>query len=437
MSPENVDTSSPSPCRGLFLDPARYTPGLDIPLVNHLRSLGSLIDFGICTTFREVHEPLAPDFEFFRLTNRLPQWLIRQRTIRRLLRGLEYPLDLWRLRGYIRRRDHQVVHFTWMPVPALDLLLMRSLSRDGRALILTACNAKYHESDGFAAHWKQACQRVDRIICLSEHVRDTLVHGAGVDPAKVTVIPRGDQGGYAPPATDLAAQPFPEAFRGHPVAVCLGNIRPYKGVAELLAAWPKVLARMPEARLVVAGQLHPDCEQEVRSAERELGAARDTVFLRYDYLSMADYYGYLSAATALVQPYRSASQSGNTVQAYRFGVPVICTRVGGLPEMVVDGVTGAIVEPDDLDALAGGIARVLRQNIGGQMAESCRAEAEEKYEWLSIARATLNVYRIAMMARSEPRPPFGDIRPHVEPIEERVTDDTRASSPAASEMSHV
>lgn len=385
------------PRKTLFLDPARFTPGLDLPLVSHMRRLGASVNFGACRPVRdEGLEGDSPDFEFFRISRRLPGWLIRNHTIRRILRGLEYPFDLWRLRRHIRARGYQVVHLTWLPLPKMDLQLIRSLSKQRMALVMTACNAKDHEAAGIAPLWKEALHLADSVICLTEHVKTMVSRATGVEPGKIAVIPRGDQEGYAPSATDSQTDLLPVGFRGHPIAVCLGNIRPYKGIPELLRAWPRVLLQLPEAKLIIAGALHASCAAEVHQALDELGSHRDTVLARFEFLSIAEYYGYLASATVLVQPYRDASQSGNTVQAYRLGVPVVCTRVGGLPEMVEPGVTGAVVEPGDTEALGEGIVQVLHQNLQGQMAAACRMIADSKYAWPAIAQATLEVYERAI-----------------------------------------
>jgi glycosyltransferase involved in cell wall biosynthesis len=131
----------------------------------------------------------------------------------------------------------------------------------------------------------------------------------------------------------------------------------------------------------------------------QLGAHADTVHTEFDFLTPQRYQAYLAAATVLVQPYRAASQSGNTAQAYRAGVPVVCTRVGGLPEMVEEGATGAVAEPGR-DGLADAVVRVLRANARGAMAPKCRQLAEGRFSWPAIASATVEVYREAIRLRA-------------------------------------
>ena len=102
----------------------------------------------------------------------------------------------------------------------------------------------------------------------------------------------------------------------------------------------------------------------------------------------------------LVQPYRWASQSGNTVQAYRSGTPVVCTRAGGLPEMVLEGTTGSVARTGDTKSLADALVRILRCNAHGEMGAACRELAETRFSWREISLATIEAYREAAELRN-------------------------------------
>lgn len=382
----------------LFLDPVMYTPGYDLPLIRALRAAQVRLDVGSCRPIRQgAFEP--PQFEFFRFVHRRRDWMLRHRSVRRLVRGLAYPLDLRRLSAHLSRHPHAVVHYNWLVIPRFDLPFMKRLAKRGVAVVLTAHNAKPHEAAGMPRSYVAAYRQADRLITLTEYVKKAIVAEAGVEPEKISVIPHGDLAGYMSAQGDQTPSPVADRFAPRPVVAYLGNIRRYKGVPDLIRAWPAVLEQIPEARLILAGQVFPGCEGEVQEALGELGDSGGSVHTEFAFLSPAKYQTYLSAATALVQPYRAASQSGNTVQAYRAGVPVVCTRVGGLPEMVVEGVTGAVAEPG-CEGLADAIVRVLRANADGEMAAECRKLAETRFGWSAIAAATIEVYRDAVRIRA-------------------------------------
>ena len=145
------------------------------------------------------------------------------------------------------------------------------------------------------------------------------------------------------------------------VALFTGLIRPYKGVDLLLEA----AARLPESsdwQLVVAGEawggLGPGLQE--RAAKPDL-AGRVRLDLRWQ--SEEELRVLLSAADLVVLPYRDGSQSAMAPLVLAAGVPVLSTRVGGLPEVVEDGVNGRLVSPGSVDALVDALAALDREQL--------------------------------------------------------------------------
>jgi len=133
-----------------------------------------------------------------------------------------------------------------------------------------------------------------------------------------------------------------------------GYVRRYKGLPVLLRALPRILEER-DLQLLVVGEFYHGREQaEKLIARLDLG---DRVILVDRYVANEEVRGWFSAADAVVLPYRSASQSGIVQIAYAMRRPVIATRVGGLPEVVEDGETGILVEPDDPRFLVEGVRR--------------------------------------------------------------------------------
>jgi glycosyltransferase involved in cell wall biosynthesis len=114
---------------------------------------------------------------------------------------------------------------------------------------------------------------------------------------------------------------------------------------------------------------------------------------------------YFAAADCVVLPYRRISQSGVIFSAYRFGVPVIATAVGGLIEDVVEGQTGLLCEPENPLSLARAIENYFRDAKWGdreRVREAIICRTAAAYSWESIAVQTLAVYR--RIARQGRRP---------------------------------
>jgi glycosyltransferase involved in cell wall biosynthesis len=166
-------------------------------------------------------------------------------------------------------------------------------------------------------------------------------------------IPRGS---YPLPATSTGGLPDRVAARrslGLPergrVALFTGLIRPYKGVDLLLEAVAR-LAADSNWRLVIAGEAWGDLGDLLprRAAQPDL-AGRVRLDLRWQ--SDDELRTLLGAADLVILPYREGSQSAMAPLVLAHGVPVLSTRVGGLPEVVEDGVNGRLVEAGSVEAL--------------------------------------------------------------------------------------
>lgn len=146
---------------------------------------------------------------------------------------------------------------------------------------------------------------------------------------------------------------LPEAAR---IALFLGLIRPYKGVDLLLDA----LHRLPEASnwfVVVAGEPWGDQGTRLRRLVERLGIT-SRVRLELRWIPEAEVGSWLAASDVVVLPYRSGSQSAVAPLAMAAGRPVVASRVGGLPEVVRDGVSGLVVDPGSADAVASALAEL-------------------------------------------------------------------------------
>ena len=135
---------------------------------------------------------------------------------------------------------------------------------------------------------------------------------------------------------------------GKRVLLFFGFIRAYKGLQYLLEAIEK-LPVTDAYHLLVVGEFYEPAS-DYPALARLVSENRLTLVDRY--VANEEVPNYFAAADLLVAPYVTATQSGVIQIAYSFDVPVIATRVGGLPEVVDDGATGFLVSPRSSDALA-------------------------------------------------------------------------------------
>jgi glycosyltransferase involved in cell wall biosynthesis len=162
-----------------------------------------------------------------------------------------------------------------------------------------------------------------------------------------------------------------------------GFVRPYKGVDILL----KALAAIPDRGifLTIAGEIWGggmNLDAEVRA----MGLG-DRVEIRAHYHSEQKTAQLFARADAVVLPYRHASASGVLALAYHYNKPVVVTRVGGLPDMVAEGLSGFVVPPADPQALAVAIEACR----GFKPCPKILAQLKQRLSWDSLAESLIAV----------------------------------------------
>jgi D-inositol-3-phosphate glycosyltransferase len=259
-----------------------------------------------------------------------------------------------------RFRPGLVVAQWWHPLfgPCLGYLARR-VRRAGVPVAFVCHNARPHEGfPGWRSLTRRALRHADRAFALSEHVAGELREIVPDTPVRVLGHPPNLEPEPAARTTAGDRTPWRERIGPveGPVVLFFGYVRPYKGLHDLIAAMPQLRARVP-ATLVVAGPFLEAPERFRRQADA-LGLG-DAVRLFPSYVPDEEVADLFAAADVLALPYRSASQSGVIPLAAAFGVPVVATAVGDIPE-TLDG-QGVVVPARDPGALASGLARALRE----------------------------------------------------------------------------
>ncbi|MCR5358135.1 MAG: glycosyltransferase family 4 protein [Lachnospiraceae bacterium] len=172
------------------------------------------------------------------------------------------------------------------------------------------------------------------------------------------------------------------------VMLFFGFVREYKGLKHLIKAMD-ILKRgqfkdkaMPG--LYIVGDFGGKKDEYLELIDA--CNVKDDITIVDGYVPDKEVGKYFAAADLVVLPYESATQSGIVQIAYGFKKPVIVTRVGGLPEVVEDDVTGLIVEPFDDDALAGAIFKFYEENREEAYTRGI-TEREDRFSWDRMAEA--------------------------------------------------
>jgi len=168
-----------------------------------------------------------------------------------------------------------------------------------------------------------------------------------------------------------------------------GFIRDYKGLDLLMEACALMKTQLPKLKLLVAGEFYSN-EEFYKTLEKSLDL-EDRVIWHDHFISDEMVRYYFSLADLVVQPYKTATQSGVTQIAYHFDKPMIVTRVGGLPELVPHDKVGYVTDlaPDDIkEAILLFYTKADHAKMLG-----CIQEQKKAFSWASMCAVILDIYK--------------------------------------------
>jgi alpha-maltose-1-phosphate synthase len=249
------------------------------------------------------------------------------------------------------------------------------------------------------------------VIAVSSAMReDVLRVYPALDPSLVHVIRNGvdtdvwypagprQTGPESDPQTDTVLAELGVDPR-RPTVVFVGRITRQKGLAHLIAAAHRF---SPEVQvLLCAGAPDtPEIAEEIGAAVANLAAERGGVFWIQEMLPIAEMREIYSAASVFVCPSVYEPLGIVNLEAMACGTAVVASDVGGIPEVVADGVTGSLVhyDADDPSGYQAGLAEAINELVGDtekaqRFGRAGRQRCIEEFSWAHVAEQTLEIYR--------------------------------------------
>lgn len=292
-------------------------------------------------------------------------------------------------RAIAKETPDQIIVRFWLPFmgPCLGSVLRvaRFFSRNTFRATGLVDNIIPHEKRfgdrPFARWFVRAC---DDFVVMSKSVGTeilTFIPNRQQVANQVRFAPHPIYDTYGAPMDKKEARAQLKIPENAPTVLFFGFIRKYKGLDLLLEA----LWEAPQVHALVAGECYEDWAfyQKI-IADKGLS---ERVHLFTDFIPAEQVRVFFSAADLVVQPYRTATQSGISQIAYHFEKPMVVTNVGGLPEIVRDGVSGYVVEPD-LIAIAQAIRDFFENHREAAMREGVRQE-KKRFSWTYLVEKLL------------------------------------------------
>jgi starch synthase len=237
---------------------------------------------------------------------------------------------------------------------------------------------------------KTAVEAADRVIAVSNKMREDILAHFEADPAKVVVIHNGiDPGRFVRTDRRDALERFGVQ---QPYVLFVGRITDQKGIFHLLDA-AKALPAGVQVVLCASAPDTPEIEARLRRAVPEHpNVTWINEMVELDVVTQLYSHAAVFACPSVYEPFGLIN-----LEAMACETPVVASGVGGILEVVEDGKTGLLVPPGRPDDLAAALRRVLENpELGRRMGLAGRKRVEEKFSWASVAERTEQVYREAI-----------------------------------------
>lgn len=316
------------------------------------------------------------------------------------IRTTLYPILPWR--AFLTNHRLNIIHLHWAelqfsygyPSPSRATRTLQSLfkklrfaRRRGVRIVYTVHNIDQHEDlypelNDQANRW--LFSHADAIHVHDESTAQKVRVRYG-EPSRMVVIPHGNYlDAYPNQVSRSEARARLDIPDGHFVYLCLGQVRPYKGLDRLIHTFSTL--NPEDATLIVAGNVHtPDYAQHIHS----LVNGQPNIKLHTTYIHDNDLQFYFNAADACVLPYRRATTSGAALLAYSFGKPIVAPAIGPFIDLVASD-RGVLFDPENGDLRQ---ALLEIRELDPDRAGAAALDFASALDWTSLGARHASLYR--------------------------------------------
>jgi glycosyltransferase involved in cell wall biosynthesis len=246
---------------------------------------------------------------------------------------------------------------------------------------------------------RRVAQRCDRVVAISEFIRDRVLATSRVPASRVSILTN---------VVDV------DLFRPDPRVVdrsgilFVGRIAAEKGVAPLIEGMAAVARQSPETVLSIVGPDQDGTERgsylrECKALAARLGLSRNVRFAGA--VPNRDLPALLRRSRVLAVPSVWGEPLGVVVlEGLACGIPVVATRVGGIPELIHEGRTGLLVPPADSGALGRALLAALHDDALQEHASTCGPDSVARHHtWNAVSERLQSIYRLTLDDAGPPR----------------------------------
>jgi len=292
------------------------------------------------------------------------------------------PVSIFDLLRFCRRNRVLAFNFHFAGLSAFPIALLRFLRLYRGALIISFHGADLRDAQGRGriehALWRFVLHYATAIVACSKAFAADVSEFAGKAARSVRAVQNGLDIEYFLNSVDRASG-HPAVLLHREFILTVATWEWKKGLDILLRAFAELRRTNAGIALVLIGRAG-GAESGLRTLAVELGVANDVLFI--ETVPHAQVGLYLERAKAFCLPSRAEPFGIAILEAGAYRLPVVASRVGGIPEIVIDGETGLLVEPDDVAALAAALGRVLSdRDLARDLGERLYRRVVDSFSW--------------------------------------------------------
>ena len=234
---------------------------------------------------------------------------------------------------------------------------------------------------------KNLAIEAEKVICCSNYMENEIQDLFGVEQEKIKIIPNGVDPNLF---VSLPENPVLNISPNDKVVFFIGRLVPEKGVWQLISSFPRVIEKVPEAKLYIGGRgpQQPELEKLIKELELK-NKVIFTGFIREKERNYVYNQAKVAVFPSFYEPFGIVALEAMATQT-----PVIVGNVGGLAEIVEHRVTGLKVDPGSKEKLADAIIEILTdKDLAEQLENNANRMVKTVYSWDTIAATPAEVYR--------------------------------------------
>lgn len=295
----------------------------------------------------------------------------------------------------IKHDNIDVLHTQWVIFSPLDYWYLRKIKKKCNVKLITTVHdiLPFNEKFYDRKFHKNIYMLADAIIVQAENNVKRFQKLFPKLQDKVSMIPHGHFLEYAEIVDSKEAKKYLKLSENKINLLFFGQIKKVKGIDILLEAFAKVNKKYPDVELIIAGSVWKDDFSQYQKIIDEKNL-NNQVITDIRYIPDEEIKYYYSAADVCMMPYTDVYQSGVIQLVYAYKKPAVATKIGAFKEVVIDGKTGFMCEPNNVDSLAQAITSAIEnRDKYKELGEAGYEYIKDKFSWEKISQNIIKLYQ--------------------------------------------